>query len=113
MGVSPTFSAAGLSEGNFVPVALQVTDSGGSVSLVSPATIDVVAAPSGETHLGDTDVALRDAHPKNGRSRTTSVSLQIDSTSITSIGTLDLDISIDGGVTNIGDLSAVLIGRWL
>ncbi len=49
---------------------------------------------------------MRDARPKNGRARTTTLTLEILNASI---GTIDLDISIDGGSTSVGKLFAVLI----
>jgi hypothetical protein len=82
-----------------------VANDGTVDSNVATVTIQVGGS---ETHSSTDTGDIRDAHPKNGRARTTTFTLDISSTLITSIGTLDLNISIDDGSTNIADLSAVL-----
>ncbi|NLX99883.1 MAG: cadherin-like domain-containing protein [Rhodopirellula sp.] len=82
-------------------------------SNVATATIEVTEIIGPETHDStDTPLTLADAHPRNGRAKRTASTLAISSqdTAITSIGTLQFAISVDGGGTSMTDLSAVLTG---
>jgi hypothetical protein len=110
-GWSVVENTGGFTLGTHAYVA-QATDEAGNSSNVVSATVRVVDASTPETHDStDTPRDITDGHPKNGRARTTTSTLEIlpQDTAIENIGTLDLVISIDGGGTDMIDLSAVLI----
>lgn len=99
LGISPTFDAAGLTEGTVVPIAVQVTDSTSNVSTAAT-TVTVEAVPSELTfdYLGD---------PKNiGDNKIVTTTIDISGTGVS---IADLTVQLNLTHASPSDLTAWLI----